>query len=406
MLIEVTGTGVDDTVALQAAATSATAKDKIRLYGPCVTSRIFSPPCSWGGVSSVESQLIALAGSGTNLASISDRSGISVTDIGFVGEGLPNGTFGLAVGSPTTASTDQLIEGCSFSKLSANQWIVGGAAAPCNGLRIRKNHFNSTAADYPGTGGGGIFIYLQSGAGFFTNGEIDGNIMDGPGVSFGVTLFGNHIGFLITRNQINNIGLNVTVQPGFPGRYGITIYNTDATPINGITSDNLIINPAECGIYIANASEQTVTGNRIVGQYGNANISSLPRGAISLNGLNGGLIANNDLENFLWGIALSGGSPGTPPCANLSILANRLRDSINANAIALNADSAVFSTGANLTFAFNDINLDGGGSAAFGGSLTGNGNITVSQNTGHAAHIWGGAVYSGAVTNLNNPLLA
>jgi hypothetical protein len=415
MLREFTGSGIDDTAALMALVASATPQDKIRLYGKCVTSHIFSPPCSWGGASPFESQLVALAGSGatsSGLASIADRSGISVTDIGLVGEGVyyPAATpFGLAVGCPTMAATDQLVENVTFSQFNAGQWIDGGAAAPCNGLRIRKSHFISSPSDYPGTGPGGTFVYLQSGAGFFTNGEIDGNIMDGTGVAFGVALFGHHLGYITSRNQISNIGLSVATgpEPTFgPGRYAITIYNTDdayyldASPTNGMTLDNLIINPAEIGVYAVSGSHQTITGNRIVGQYGTSHIESLGRGAIVVGSTNGALISRNDLEDNLYGITIGGA------CWDIAVLGNRIVNRRDSSPVAFFSDGTALSANANLTVAGNDIQLSGGAGVAFGGTVTGSGNILVVNNTGRVSSIGGGGTYAGANVTIQNPFLA
>lgn len=422
MLREFTGGGIDDTAALMALVASAAPQDKIMLYGKCVTSRIFSPSCSWGGASPFESQLVALAGSGATspgLASISDRSGISVTDIGLVGEGVyypAAQPFGLAVGAPTMAATDQLVENVMFSKFNAGQWINGGVGAPCRGLRIRRSHFMSTATDYPGTGYGGTFIYLQSGASYFTDCEIDGCIMDGSGVAFGIELFGNHLGFVVTRNQISNVGANVAIgaEPMFgPGRYAITVYgviNPDGTtsyPINGVVSGNLIINSAEIGVYYADALQQTCVGNTFIGQSGSSHGDTLPHGMVVANGLNGGLIQGNDFAgDFDFGVNIAGGASGNPACTDLVVTGNRFKSSRDGS-IAFNSKGAIFPAGSALTFAGNDLNMTGAGSVAFGGSLTGSGKLIVARNTGRAANIWGGVPYAGSGDSIIlNPDLA
>lgn len=397
-IIEVTASGTgDDTITLQTAIAGATTKDRIVIHGACFTSQRIAAPCVIEGDDKINSTLNVIPGSGLpSLATIVDKSGIGFRHLGFVGEDVYNTTgpgAAIALGAQSVPCFDQFVEDCAFSKFKADQWILGGSGAPVNGLRLTYLHFVSTAADVTFTGArlnGGTFINLYGQAGGFTNTKLSGLIMDGTGVAFGVTAFGNHERLIIDRFQIDNMGLNTVAGQN---THPINIYNTDASPNDVTIALGQITNPADDGVYVANASNVDTINCKITGQYRTDSVS-LPRAAVAYNGVNRGLISGCNLTNNWRAIAISGGS-GTPACYDISVLGNKIYNDRDSDAVGIFGDGATLALNSRFVVMGNDIWLKGGGSQAFGGVINGSGDIRCTGNTARAAVLgitgWTGA---------------
>lgn len=386
------GTGGDDTAALQATCAAAKPGDRILFPGGRFgTSQTLNPPCTIEGSDPIASNLFALPGSNVNtLISIVDKSGVAIRNLGLTGEGIDTQvSVGAAIdfGSVNAAVENQLIERCRFDNFKRDYWVLAHGGQSTNDLRVKDCHFATKTGDGPvyaaasPRGGSLVAFYGYSASLPMLNSIVEGCVIDGTGVAFGIVFYGSQKQYSACKNIIYNMGAATN---SLQNSYAILTYELTTTqyPVDGVFNDNTIVNPASCGIYAAGVSGLVAVGNKIKGQSRTDN-ATLPRAGVSLNGVADALVASNSFEDCFCSVAVAGTSSTIAP-GDTSIIGNRIISRVAGFPMGIQFNCVLVSP-TRLSVMGNEMQLYSGSALAFAGSVGGNGNITIINNAVWAA---------------------
>ena len=310
----VTGPAGDYTTQLEAAIAACAPQDLLMIPdGDFGTTRTLFPVCSVRG--SGFSRITSLPALTTGAAfDIADKSGITISDLGFKGSGQYTHVGAIKFGGWTQSVSGVTIKRCVFEAIKSPYWVLGRADFPTYDTIIKENKIKSVAGDALSDSANQGFCLYGSTTGAFSNTHIRHNSIAGTGISIGVAMYGSHRKFFINHNEITDQGGATYWQNsyGAVNSYPILLYalgNTDAeaalnTSAYGEISDNMITKCTSAGIYTASVSDLICANNSIRGQ--NATDNDLAtRGAISLNGTSKAVLTGNLIHDCAVGINIA-----------------------------------------------------------------------------------------------------
>jgi len=287
-----------------------------------------------------------------NMFAITDASSVTISSLGFQGNGLvyqsssgPLTNYGRAMtfSVDTNAVTDMgqlTVSGSAFENFASDCWVCFQSYSQDFGMlniTVSNNTFTShagnaanpsiigyvaMAVDFGGTHltpnptsahpyGGSVYNVL-----------VQGNQFTIPHIKQGIGVWSSVNTVLIENNTMNGVGVSGDI-PDDVGAYAILVYNdayeflADGSavatgglkPANVTIHNNQLLGVHSCGVYSASADSIYIDGNTISGQYDMQN-GTLPKGAISLNSPTTAVATNNTILNSKIGMTLSGRPTG------------------------------------------------------------------------------------------------
>lgn len=385
----VTGPAGDYTTQLETAMAACTPQDLLVIPdGDFGTTRTLFPLCSVrgsrGGFSRITSLPVLTSGPAIDIA---DKSGITISDLGFKGSGQFTPIGAIKFGGWTQPVSGTTIKRCVFEAIKSPYWVLGRADAGATDTIIKENKVKSAAGDTIDSSHNHAFCLYGATTGSFVNTRVHDNSIVGTGISIGVVMFGSHRKFFISRNEITDQGsatywLN---HLGYLNAYPILLYgigNTDAEaalncPANGDISDNMITKCMSAGIYTASVTDLICANNSI--RWQDAPDDEVPtRGAISLNGTTRAFVTGNMVHDCMVGINIA----CSLPYPEIFVNGNHIRAGSGGPTIGIRTTGSIPNGIVGLMG--NQIVLYGAGSRAFVDSMTG-GKMVIRNNASQAA---------------------
>jgi hypothetical protein len=242
----------------------------------------------------------------------------------------------------TATMREVTISGCTFISGTGNarQPRAIGADSSCIGIIGNATNQNGTVESISVTGNTANCDYIKS---FF--------------VAYRSTRFIN-----VSNNNILNCGMSEIADDC--GAYAIMLYDSAnfQPPSYWNISDNTIVAPRSCGVYLAACSRGSLSGNIITGQY-DQHDGSIPKGAIALNAASRVSISDNTILDCFRSISLAG------RVTNVDLKSNTV-DSKVPGAIGVKISGGVIT---NIGVIANTIDVSGAGARGiFLQSFTGN----------------------------------
>jgi hypothetical protein len=397
------GIGGDDTAAIMAA--NATAVPGDVLYFPPGSyglSQMITANCSLMGGGRIQSQLFAIPGSNLiHIVRFIDVSGFTVSGLRFSGDNSLQTVGGAAIHISNSADgiQDICLTNLRFDNFKASNWVWFYAHQNITRVEISNCHWFTHVGNGPsymqGGDGGTCLAVFGSSTGMVYDFTCRDNIIDGVGVALGFAFYENVQKLSIHDNKIDRMGEATAANQN---SYAIMVYGDTTPPTDVSIHGDIITSPASCGIYAATAASVTIVGERIKGQTRTDDVT-LPRGAIALNGVRGGLVSGCDLEDNQFGISVAGGL-GANPVYDLVLSGNRIRSTAGGTTKGIAFRGVVLAASQRIAVEGNDVFIYSGSGTAISGSISGSGDICILNNTMKAATIMGAGI-SGANVQLS-----
>lgn len=385
----VTGPAGDYTTQLEAAIAACAPGDLLTIPdGDFGTTRTLFPVCSVrgsrGGFSRITSLPALTSGPAIDIA---DRSGITISDLGFKGSGQYTHIGAIKFGGYTQVVSGITIKRCTFEAIKSPYWVLGRADFATYDTIIKENKVKSVAGDALSDSTNHAFCLFGSLTGSFVDTRIRHNSIAGTGISIGVALFGSHRKFFVTENEITDMGLSTYWQNsyGAVNSYPIMAYAlgaTDAeaalnTAAHGEIIGNLITRCTSAGIYGASVSDLLIANNSIRAQNATDNALST-RGAISLNTTSKAVVTGNLIHDCAVGINIAGGAI---PYTDIFVSGNHIRSGYGGPAVGIRTTGSIPS--GMISLMGNQVELYYASSQAFVDALTG-GKMVIRNNASMA----------------------
>ena len=345
------GDGVaNDTVAIQSAVTACAGK---ALYFPAGTYLVSSAITLVSnihiyGAGQEVSKILVEGSSDINIFVGVNVTQISMSDLWLYGNSVSSGSgsgFAFYIYQNTSATSsgqDYRVNRCRFDNFKGDYWVRilnENVTYPLNNIFITENLFNSYTGNARDGSNSGvpstcISIYGSTAGAFTTNVIIENNIANCYYIKSFCLLWQGVQWANVSNNIINQCGVSSQITDNC-GAYAIMAYDSSSlnVPKNITINNNLINGVRSCGFYGAAAENLTITNNRILNQTDTVS-SSLPKGAIVLNGCSYSLISDNYIDTCVFGIAWVTDNQSAHE-AGLLIDSNKIYNS-GVNAIVLN----------------------------------------------------------------------
>jgi hypothetical protein len=203
----------------------------------------------------------------------------------------------------------------TFFAEDGSRGIGGGSSISIDGNSFRSDSSVGGCADQ-GVQYAVAMISLhgsdKSVNGMIENVSISSNTFAAALVKQAVAIWSGTARIDVRHNSIQDVGLRLPAVKGELGRYAILVYNSGHNepgphPSRIHITDNTIVNPVSCGVYVASGNSIQISGNFISGQI-DSNDVTLPKGAIALNHAEDALVSGNDLRDNYIGISVAFGS--------------------------------------------------------------------------------------------------
>ena len=314
------GDGVtDDTAAIQAAVTASSGK---ALYFPQGTYLVSSAITLVSnihiyGAGQEVSKILVSGSSDINIFVGTNVTQVSMSNLWLYGNSVSSGSgsgFAFYIyqnSSATSSGQDYRINGCRFDNFKGDYWVRilnENVTYPLNNIFIIENLFNSYTGNARGGSSSGvpsacISIYGSTAGALTTNVIVENNIANCYYIKNFCLLWQGVQWANISNNIINQCGVSSEIADNVQA-YAIMAYDSSSlnVPKNITVNNNLINGVRSCGFYGASAVNLTITNNRILNQTDTVS-SSLPKGAIVLNGCSYLIIADNYIDTCAYGIS-------------------------------------------------------------------------------------------------------
>jgi hypothetical protein len=233
---------------------------------------------------------------------------------------------------------------CKFDNFKGDYWINiynTNLTYKIDGVTIKACKFqsytgNSRNGSSTGVASACINISgLYGQVNYIENINVSNNFADANYIKSFLLLFSGTKNIKIDGNILKSSGLSSEIS-NESAAYAIMAYDSSNVnvPRNITITNNQIIGVRSCGLYMAGATEILIDGNIISGQIDVVN-TSLPKGAISLNGCNNIVVNGNILKNNIFGINWVASEIVEP--TNLIISNNKITNStVNSIRLAIN----------------------------------------------------------------------
>lgn len=257
-----------------------------------------------------------------NLFTVTDVNNFRLADISILGNSQASGSgIGFAVFGKLTAgvAADKkrfVVEDCHFQNFKGDYWIYfenNSATYSFESIYVERNTFES----FNGNTRDPTLIGIPSACFGIFGGPTNSATGNAKGVYVRknnaictymkqfADVWNNCIGVWITDNIIRNCGSDAQF-PNDAGCYAITVYQQStggSVPSTQVhVSGNTIISPKSCGVYSVRTTDIEISGNTISGQTDTVN-TSLPKGAVAINGGAAVLVTGNILTDNYIGIS-------------------------------------------------------------------------------------------------------
>lgn len=248
------------------------------------------------------------------------RSTCAAANLSFFGNNQANAFGNGAALNWTNAGASGVIKGmhvrdCHFENFKSDFWIYVEnilGTYPMFDVNVSDNTFTSAS----GNSRGPTNIAIPQGCvGIFGHSTTAGGSVNDIVISGNVARCQYMKGFALLFNQVNHYAIeqNVVYGSGTDAAfaddsacYALMVYSAVLyNPLNGIVSNNQIYGVRDCGIYLLDNTNVTVSGNAIMNQTSTAD-TSLPKAAIAINGGRLETVTGNTIEGCNVGIYFQG----------------------------------------------------------------------------------------------------
>jgi len=335
-----TGDGSNQTTAIQAAVTAAENGIVYFPFGEYGLSSAITLPSNiqiFGA--GAERSVIRSLGTGTNNCfKATDKTNITVSDLGFYGNNQSNASGnGLAIWveqtvGATTVGSDYLIQNCKFENFKGDYWVYftnDSITYDLSNINVTDNIFQSFAGNArngttPAVPSSCVSIQGSTTGADATDIIVSGNIANCNYIKSFLLFWQGVKRAVVVKNIVNNAGADASISND-AGAYALMAYDSSGlnVPVDIIYSENLINGVKSCGLYAAAAERIQFVNNRIVNQTDTVS-TTLPKGGVVAPG-SVDLIVDNNLITNVAATGVYWQSSGTARQSGVVISNNRIK---------------------------------------------------------------------------------
>lgn len=264
-----------------------------------------------------ENTVLTITGAGAaNLFTATDVQGIRLERFQAVGNSAAlsdgDGKVLAVTGTTATVLRGFTVEDCTFDNFGGDYWIdvyQSHTGGNIENVRVQDNVFLSRSGNcrvptlLTSTSVCFVAHGAPGGTGLVRDVRISDNYAECTFIKGFAWVYNNVEDVAFADNVILNAGADGGISDDV-GCYALMAYNSTpsyADPLRVRCEGNHIVAPRSCGIYAAGAADVRITGNYISGQT-DAEGSTLPKGAVALNGVTSALIEGNELRDNRFGV--------------------------------------------------------------------------------------------------------
>lgn len=268
------------------------------------------------GAGSLTTVLTVTGAAVNNLFTATDVGGVALHDLQAVGNSSALSDAGgqalYVVNSTATAMRGVRVTDCLFDNFGGDYWIEVYQSDPggeVSDVEVARCTFLSRTGNCrvpDSLSATSVCVKLHGAAdpaGLVRDVRIVDNYADCTFIKGFAWAYNNVADLTVRGNTVDNAGADAAILADC-GAYAVMAYNSTpgyANPTRVTISENRLVAPKSCGVYAAGVDEVAVTGNFITGQT-DATGTTLPKGAVALNGCARAQVCRNTLLDNRFGV--------------------------------------------------------------------------------------------------------